>query len=44
MVQFGGGDEGKGSSKLNAREVSVDEDPDDQQDELKSVDLWEGGV
>lgn len=36
-----GGHEGKGSSKLNARQVNVD---DDQQDKLKSVDFWEGGV
>lgn len=39
-----GGNEEKGSSKLNAREVNVDYDPDDQKDELKSVDFWEGGV
>lgn len=38
------GNEGKGSSELNAREVNVGGDPDDQQDGLKSVDSWEGGM
>lgn len=36
--------EGKGSPELNAREVNVGGDPDDQQDGLKSVDSWEGGM
>lgn len=35
--RFVWGNEGQGSLKLNAREVNVDNDPDDQQDELKYV-------
>lgn len=43
MVYFGmERNEGKGYSKLNKREVNIDDDPGDQQDELKSVILGRG--